>query len=249
MTELLALTPTELAILAVIAFFAGMVRGFSGFALSAMVMASAILILPPVELIPICWWLEMVASALMMKGGWKDADRGTALGLIIGSAVGAPIGLMLTTSVDETTSRVLALIVLMTLAATQLAKIRMAFLATKPGLYGSGLIAGIVTGIASVGGMVVALYVLAREAPARQMRGSLVLFLFGSSFTSMITLLYFGVMDWTATTRGLFLAPAVALGVALGQRLFTPRLEPYYKPFCLSLLLALAGMALVRTVV
>lgn len=240
-------TPVEFGWLLLIAFAAGLVRGFSGFALSAMVMATAVTILPPVELIPICWWLEMCASVLMMKGGWADADRKVALGLVLTSAIGVPFGLTLTMAVSPEASKVLALGLLITLAAMQLAKIRLAFLATNPGLYGAGFTAGIATGLAGVGGMVVALYVLAREAPARQMRGSLVLFLFGGSVTSMATLLYFGVMDWTAVQRGLILAPAVALGVLLGQRLFTPRLEPYYKPFCLSLLLALAGLSLIRT--
>ncbi len=242
-----AVTPTELGWLALIAFVAGMVRGFSGFALSAMVMATAVLILPPVALIPICWWLEMCASVLMMRGGWADADRRVALGLVLTSAIGVPFGLSLTMAVSPDTSRIIALGLLITLAALQLARIRMAFLATNPGLYGAGFTAGIATGIAGVGGMVVALYVLAREAPARQMRGSLVLFLFGGSVTSMATLLYFGVMDWTAVQRGLILAPAVALGVLLGQRLFIPRLEQYYKPFCLTLLLALAALSLIRT--
>ena len=247
LAEWVALTPQELAILAGIALLAGLVRGFSGFALSAIVMATAVLILPPVALIPICWWLEMTASLLMMSGGWRDADRGVAIGLVIGSSVGVPMGLALTLAVPVEVSKIIALAVILTLAATQLAKIRLAFLATKPGLYGSGIGAGIVTGLAGVGGMVVALYVLARDAPARQMRGSLVVFLFLGSLTSMVTLLAFGVMDGLAVKRGLVLAPVVAVGVFLGQRLFIPKWERVYRPFCLSLLMALAGAALIRT--
>ena len=79
------LTAQEFAILTSIVAVAGIVRGFSGFALSAIVMASAVIILPPVQLIPICWWLEMTASVLMAKGGWQEADRGVVLGLVIGS--------------------------------------------------------------------------------------------------------------------------------------------------------------------
>ena len=92
MSALLDLTEIEIAALVLITFTAGLVRGFSGFALSAMVMASAVLILPPVELIPICWWLEMSASLLMARGGWRDADRGVVKGLVIGSALGLPLG-------------------------------------------------------------------------------------------------------------------------------------------------------------
>lgn len=249
MTDLLILTDLsaqELTWLALIVVAAGIVRGFSGFALSAMVMATAVLFLPPVELIPICWWLEMTASILMARGGWRDADRGVVLGLVIGSAVGTPIGLVLTTSLPVETTKVIALIVIIALAVTQLAKTRFAFLATKPGLYISGLAAGIVTGLASVGGMVVALYVLSQDTAAVKMRAALVLFLFAASLTSMIALLAFGVMDGTATLRGLIMAPAVVIGVVIGQRLFTPRLSAYYRPFCLTLLTGLAMVGLVR---
>ena len=91
MQELLTLTQTEFTLLAVICFCAGLVRGFTGFALSAIVMASAALILSPLALIPICWWLELVASAIMVRGGWKDADKGAAVTLWLGSAIAVPI--------------------------------------------------------------------------------------------------------------------------------------------------------------
>lgn len=252
MNSLLALTDltaAQMGLLAAIAFVAGVVRGFSGFALSAMVMASAVLILPPVELIPICWVLEMVASALMARGGWADADRTVTTGLVVGTTVGLPVGLALTTSVDVATSKLIALCVILVLAATQLARLRMAFLATRPGLYGSGVLAGLATGLASVGGMVVAIYVLASNSPARQMRGSLVVYLFASSIVSLFILLWFGVMDGTALARGLALAIPAAVGVAGGKLLFIPRFEPFYRPFCLSLLMALAALGLIRSAI
>ncbi len=241
------LTGQEFLILTIIVVVAGIVRGFSGFALSAIVMSSAIIILPPVQLIPICWWLEMSASILMAKGGWQEADRGVVLGLVIGSTIGVPFGLLLTTSIPVETSQLIALTLIIILAITQLAKIRLAFLATKPGLYGSGFAAGVATGLASVGGMVIAIYVLSQDTAAAKMRAALVLFLFISSLTSMITLLWFGVMDSTAALRGLSLAIPTTIGVMLGQRLFIPKFAAYYRPFCLSLLCALAGAALIRT--
>jgi len=250
MTELLALTDltmTQFWLLLGITITAGIVRGFSGFALSAIVMASAATFLPPVQLIPICFWLELCASVLMARGGWREADRGTVFGLVIGSAVGTPIGLWLTVSMPVETSKLVVLILVIILALVQLAKVRLAFLATKAGLYTSGLAAGIVTGLASVGGMVVALYVLSQDAPARKMRAALVLFLFVSSATSMIYRLYFEVMTMTAIKRAAIFAVPTTLGVVIGQRLFTPKLEPYYRPFCLTLLTGLAMAGLIRT--
>lgn len=242
-----ALAQTDFLILVCLCILAGVVRGFSGFALSAMVMATAIVILPPIELIPMLWWLEMAASILMLKNGWSGADKTMTYGLVIGSSIGWPFGLALTMALDISTSKALALSVIVVLAATQLAKIRMAFLATKPGLYGSGFIAGVVSGIASVGGMVVAIYVLAADAPAKTMRASLVLYLFLSSAISMIVLVAFGVMETSGVTRGAILAVPTMFGVLLGQQLFTERLSGYYRPFCLILLISLATLGLIRT--
>ncbi|MGR3291875.1 MAG: TSUP family transporter [Paracoccaceae bacterium] len=241
-----ALDPTSLAALVVICFFAGLVRGFSGFALSAVVISAAALILPPVELIPICWWLEMSASLMMMRSGWALANRGVVFGLVVGSAIGNPIGMALTTTVPAATSKLIALSIIASLAATQLARIRLAFLNTKPGLYGTGLLAGAVTGVSGVGGMVVALFVLARNAPAPEMRASLVMFLLLGSITSLASYLYFGVMDSGAVSRGLILIVPTVAGVLIGQRLFIPRFQPYYRPICLLLLMALAGIGILR---
>lgn len=241
------LTQSEFMILVGLTLLAGIVRGFSGFALSAMVMATAVIILPPIELIPMLWWLEMSASILMLKNGWAEADRKMTYGLVIGALVGWPIGLALTMSLPVEASKALALSVIVVLAATQLAKVRLDFLASRAGLYGTGIVSGFVSGVAHVGGMVVAFYVLAADKPARVMRASLVLYLFIGSASSMVILLLFGVMDFSGMSRGLAFAIPTMLGVALGQQLFTERLAPYYRPFCLLLLIGLATLGLIRT--
>jgi uncharacterized membrane protein YfcA len=242
-----ALTQTELLTLIGLTLLAGIVRGFSGFALSAMVMATAVVILPPVELIPMLWWLEMSASLMMLKSGWSGADKTMTFGLAGGSFIGWPIGLALTVSLPIEASKSAALAVIVALAAVLLAKVRMPFLATKAGLYGSGIVAGIASGLASVGGMVVAIYVLAAQSPAHTMRASLVLYLFLTSVISMVTLIAFGLMETSGIARGLVFAIPTMIGVFLGQQFFTERLAPYYRPFCLILLIGLASLGLIRT--
>lgn len=247
--ELLNLSGQDFAILAVIVTFAGIVRGFSGFALSALIMAAGVMVLPPIELIPICLLLEFIASFLMAKGGWRDADRGIVAGLVIGSTIGVPFGVMTMKSLDVETSKLVVLTLVVVLATVQLAKVRFAFLATKPGLYLSGFTAGIVTGLAQVGGMVVALYVLSQDAPAAKMRAALVLFLFISGFTTAVTYTITGLLNTEALARGGALSVFAGGGVFAGQRLFTERLSHYYRPFCLTLLISMACIGLFRTAV
>lgn len=245
MTDLLALPPATawLAVAACVA--AGAIRGFAGFGLSALAMAMLAALIPPVELIPVFWFLEMSASLALMKGGWADAERATAATLVVASGVGLPLGLLVSLSIDAGTSKTIALLVLIVLATAQLARLRLPALATRPGTAATGLGAGVITGLAGAGGLFIALYAMVRNLPARTMRGTLNIYMLGAGLAGLLTHLIVGTMTGTAATRGLVLVVPTLAGVALGRALFTPRFETYYKPACLTLLigLALAGLA------
>lgn len=249
LVEFTGLAPRDLTMAAAAVFIASMVRGFAGFGLSAVVMASVVTIIPPVQLIPICYLLEGTASILMFRGGLKDADMTIVWGLVIGSAIGVPAGLLVTTTIDIDLSKLIALLLILGLTIAQLFRLRPKFLATKKGPYAAGLIAGIASGLASVGGMVVALFVLARDAEARQMRASLVMYLFIGMFTSMVFLLIYDVMNMAAFRRGALLSPLVFAGVFAGTFLFRPSLARFYKRVCLGLLIALCVVGLTRLVI
>lgn len=238
------LSPTEFVYCAAAVTLAGIVRGFSGFALSALVMASVAVIVPPVALIPVCLILEGTASLLMFRGGTRDADWQIVLGLAIGSTIGVPLGLRVTMQLPPETSKLVALLLILVLAALQLMRRSPAFLGTRTGLYAAGVIAGIATGLASIGGMVVALYVLARDAPPTRMRASLVMFLVIGMFTSTVWLVISGLFDRLAVQRGLAFAPFVIVGVLFGTTLFRPSLQGIYRRFCLLLLIGLASAGL-----
>ena len=229
-------------------FIAGAVRGFAGFGLSAVLMASIVIFIPPVELIPICFLLEAAASIAMFRGGLRDADHKTAFTLAVCSAIGVPIGLAATTSIPTDLSKLVGLLLVLTLTLLQLLRINVKLFSSPLALPATGFAAGIVTGLASIGGMVIALYVLASAQNARKMRGSLVLFLFCGMVTSLATLLMFDVLDETSIQRGLVFAPVVLAGVFVGSRMFSRSLERTYKRACLGLLTVLACAGLIRTV-
>ncbi len=244
--QMLAFTPAQALVLTFVMFCAAIVRGFAGFAQSALVMATTATVVPPVELIPMLWFQEMAASLVMARGGWRDADRGTTALLVAGNWTGWPVGLALTTALPTSSSSLTALVIILALAVLQLVRLRIPGLHTRLGTLVSGFVAGIASGLAHVGGMVVALFVLSQDGAARSMRGTLVLYLFIGSFGSLIYLAVFGVMTQTALIRGIFLIPVTLIGVWLGTQAFSPRWEPYYRPFCLCLLIGLAAFGLLR---
>ena len=242
----LALDNSDLVILILICFFAGLIRGFSGFGLSAFVMSLALTIIPPIELIPVCWWMEFFASVYMIKNGWKDSYKKISIILWFGAIFGLPIGILLTTILDFQTSKIVALVLILILALILLRNFKIQFLSTTVGTISSGVFAGIATGLASIGGMIVATYVLASQNSARRMRASLVLYILLNTVTTFIFLIIFDVMDQKAFMRGLLLAFPSSIGVVLGSILFMQKLEKYYRPFSLGLLISFSLVGLIR---
>ena len=91
-----------------------------------------------------------------------------------------------------------------------------------------------------------ALYVLAQEASAKVMRASIILYLIFSAFISGAMLAAFGLIDAQSLSRSaVLIVPAIA-GTLIGQRFFIDRFAQYYRPFCLTLLIALALAGLAR---
>ena len=53
---------------------AAFIRGYSGFGFSALAVTSLSLILPPAEVVPTAFLLEIVASIFMLPMVWKSID-------------------------------------------------------------------------------------------------------------------------------------------------------------------------------
>ncbi|MEM7488233.1 MAG: TSUP family transporter [Pseudomonadota bacterium] len=246
MTDLLAL-PVGTAWLAVVTVvFAGAVRGFAGFGLSAIIMAALAPVVPPIDLIPVCWALEMVAATILTRGGYAEADRPAALTLTLTAFIGLPAGLAITRQLDPTGSGVLALLLILALCAAILLGLRIPWLATRAGTAAAGTGAGVAAGLAGVGGLAVALYALVRDLPPRAMRGTLILYVLGGGLAAFLVFLATGVLTAEAIRRAGILAIPALLGTFLGRALFTPRWERFYKPFCLTLLIGLSALGLIR---
>ncbi len=246
MTGALALSPGLLAWLVAVVFIAGVARGFTGFAASATIMALAAWAIAPIDLLPVCLLLELTASALLLRGGTGEADKPLALTLVAAAFAGVPLGLQLTKTMDPDTSRIIALALVAGLAALQLARIPLPVGRGRTGAAQAGLAAGTVNGLASIGGLVHALFLMARTLPPRAMRGTMILIILFSGTVTLFWQLVLGVMTGQAMLRYVALLLPFVAGLWLGRRHFTPENERHYRPVSLALLVALAGAGLVR---
>ena len=91
--------------LAAVVLVAAFVRGYSGFGYSALVIAGSALVTSPLNLVAVVMFLEFVMSAQSWRGAGPDIDWRRVLLLMLGAAVGLPLGLWALTAVPEDTAR------------------------------------------------------------------------------------------------------------------------------------------------
>ena len=226
-------------------FAAAVIRGFSGFGLSALVVSSISLVLPPAEIVPMTLMMEAVASLRMLPAVRHDLDWKILGGLMAGAVPAVPAGAWLLASLPDAAMR--GLISLLVLAASLMVWRGIVF-SRRPGLAAhgaTGVVSGGMFGAAAVGGLPVVVYLLAGSIPAATTRAVLTLYLmlmglYGAAVTGA-----FGLLGAESVWRVAFFLPPLFVGVAIGGRKLARAGPDSYRRFTLVLLvvLALAGLA------
>lgn len=80
---------------------AAVIRGYSGFGFSALTVTSLSLILPPAEVVPTAFLLEIAASMFMLPMVWRSIDWQKLNWLVLGIFAGTPAGLLFLAEVPQ----------------------------------------------------------------------------------------------------------------------------------------------------
>lgn len=231
-----------------IIFLAAIVRGYTGFGFSVLVVASLTLLLPPAEVIPVVLLMEIVASIGMLPSVWKDVKWKAIAILLIGIVLGAPLGVFLLSNISEVLARIIISIIILVASAALLWGYRFKGSGTVTTTIGTGVLAGIVNGIGAAGGLPIVIFFLASGSAAAATRASLVALIFAiDAYTTVLTVTS-GLVDWETLKRlTVFLIPLL-LGVLVGSRQFIRANPESFKRLTLCLLIALALVGLVRSI-
>ena len=92
--EWTGLSPVMLLYAFLAILVAAVIRGYSGFGFSALTVTSLSLILPPAEVVPTAFLLEIVASMFMLPMVWRSIDWQKLNWLFLGILAGTPAGLL-----------------------------------------------------------------------------------------------------------------------------------------------------------
>lgn len=237
-----------------IVFAAGVVRGFAGFGFSALCVAGLSLFMPPQQVVPAIFLLEVLASLTLLKEAWRDADTRWLGWLVLGNALCIPLGVALLAFLPETPLR-LCIGALLLMAAVLLRSGFSAGLEPSSGVrLATGLVSGFVNGVAAIGGIAVAVLMSTTSLAPAVMRATMIaLFL----FTDLYALAWSAVMPAAAAEASGLLsaatlwhaagwAPAMLLGIAVGRRFFAGVDPARFRRRVLELLIGIAALSVLR---
>ncbi len=237
MPEILA---APFIIAAIVAFIAGMVRGFAGFG-AAMLMTPAFSALyGPAVGIALCLLLEIVVALPLLLPVVRLVDW-RRIGLLLLAAVAAiPIGNLALTWIDSQPMRWLISAIVLAAVAMLASGWRYAGRPNLVATLAAGACSGFLNGLSGMAGPPVIFYYLAGTEAAALVRANLTTYFV---FVDLATLAVFTarqLIGWDTALQALVLAPAVIAGGMAGGRLFPLASERFYRRLALGLLVAVA---------
>jgi uncharacterized membrane protein YfcA len=229
-----------------VALFAGSVRGFAGFGLSAFIVACMSLWLSPQIIVPAAMMLEVLASVSLLRSVWPHVSWHWIRPLIAGYAVSVPLGVWCLSILPEVPLRLAVSTIILCVATTLLAGFRPRWGDGIGVRLGTGLVAGFMAGLSSVGGMIAAMMLFTTSLPSARLRATLIaLFVLSASYGLLWAgqrgLVNRGTLLWAA-----WLVVPMLIGIAIGRHGFTRASESQFRRAMLGVLAAVAAMGMLR---
>lgn len=231
-----------IVLLAAIAFVASLARGFSGFGAALIFMPLASALLSPKLAAPLLLVADGVMTAGMVPGAVRIADRRGVLTMAIGALAGVPAGAWLLSTLDPQSLRwaifALALAMLVLLASGWRYRNR----PRAPLTVLVGLMSGLFSGAAQIGGPPVVAYWLGAPITAATVRANIVAFFAVSTCIAAVGYLWRGLFTPEVLILAVVIAPIYGFGAWAGSRMFGLASEQTFRRICLAMI---AGAALV----
>ncbi len=221
-------------------FAAAVFRGYGGFGFSLLAITSLSLALPPIEIIPPVFMMEVAASLSLLPGIWKDIHW-RSLGLLgFGCLVGTPVGVWFLASVPAAPLKiVMALAVLVSVGFLWFGYTRK----DMPGAaetIATGSVSGLLNGAVGIGGPPIVVFFYNSPAGIAIGRASLIAFFIGTDIIGLGFLASQGLVTGEGFYRFLTFVPALLGGQWIGAHGFRTSDPASFRRWILKLLTVLA---------
>jgi uncharacterized membrane protein YfcA len=224
----------------------GLVRGYSGFGFALAAVPLLTLVLPPTTAIPAVLPIEVGIGLATIPAVQGHIARPVLFGLIAGTLIGTPLGLIFLASVSPDQMRLV--VGAAVLAAVAILWRRPTASAGPLGfapLAGAGLVSGLLNGGTALSGPPAIVALFGAGLATSSARSTIMAFVAFSAALGIAIAASSGLYSSGALGTTLVMAPAATVGALMGNVLFSKTSEAHYRPASLVILFAVACVAVV----
>jgi len=233
-----------LAALIGIAFVAGLARGFSGFGAALILIPLGGAIIGPKMISPVLLVVDGLATLGMVRPAFRIANRREVVTMAAGAVIGVPLGTAVLALLDPLLLRWLITGLAICLLALLVSGWRYHGQPSQTTTAGVGLVAGLFSGAAQLGGPPVVAFWLSGKSDFTRVRSNIILYFSISTVFSVISYYLGGLFVAQVFALTVLILPSYALGLHGGARLFGLARESTFRWICYALIAsaALLGM-------
>ena len=240
------LSLAEIYFIVFVVFIASIIRGFNGFGFSAICISGFSFILPAIEIVPIILILEVLISIFMVPYVWNKIDWNFVFKLLIGITIGSPIGLYLLKYLSPNVTHLAVCLLIIFFSLILMRGYENQKINNNYVKMFTGIISGILNGLTTLGGMPVALFLLATSIQPAIIRGSLAALFFLTDIYAFILSFFAGIVDLTTIYRTVPLIIILPIGVYIGNKFFVKSKEETYRKVVFYFLIFISIFGLFR---
>jgi len=244
----LGFNQSEFLIILLIVFIASIIRGFNGFGFSATCISGFSFILPAIEIVPIILILEVFISIFMIPYIWNKIDWNFVFKLLIGIALGSPIGLYLLKYLSPETTHLSVCLIIIFFSILLMRGYTNKSINNDQSKIFTGVISGALNGLTTLGGMPVALFLLVTSIQPAIIRGSLAALFFLTDVYAFILSFFAGIVDITTIYRTIPLIIILPIGVFIGNKFFIKSKEQLYRKVVFYFLIVISIFGILRII-
>jgi uncharacterized protein len=192
-------------------FLASVLRGFTGFGFGLAAVPLLSLVLPPAQVVPLVVTLQVIIGVGGLRSAWPACDWRSVGLLFPGLIIGVPIGLLILTSVPANAVRAaIGAVIAFSVWLIQRG-LRLPPAPSRLVSFAVGLASGVISGLASMGGPPVVVYLMAVGHSTARLRATAIVYFMLSGCVSFVPMAARGLI-----TRDILVWSAASLPVLFG---------------------------------
>tara|TARA_B100000676_G_C18072507_1_gene845286 strand:- start:518 stop:1270 length:753 start_codon:yes stop_codon:yes gene_type:complete len=227
-------------------FIGGLSRGFAGFGAALIIVPALTLVYGPVPAVVIMSLIEVPGALQLARTAARDADWNNLAPLCFAAAVTIPIGAWALAVLDVTLIRQSIAGIVIVFGAMIATGWHYNGEVTTGLSAAIGAVSGFCSGIASLGGPPVVMFLIAQGSNASQTRAGIIAYFAFATALRLAIFAIFGLLSVDALLLSLLLSPVYMCGIWVGKRTFRGISETVFRRFVVALVLVMGMIELIN---